>query len=376
MPQSRKIRPMGSVAARTKALAHVRALAADRQRAARAKVLEMLRRSGEGEAAALTLDVLLARVRQEATVTLNFHPDRLGADDRSVAECLLAEGRYRGQFETGITSGSRTAYPGGERDCWEQQLFGGAYQTAGVRPEDRPKYGALNLMQHADGGSPRFGSCYFELRAPMTARCTLTWGDSHEGPEHVGTVEVLEPLLGALLERVEAIGDALGVAGTDVRSLVRTLSALERRERHEPPRGGQGRALDAYIEAQVHGDSELPRDVEALVIDPSFDGTSTGDVLHQLCARYGIAVHRHPGFVLALEDVPRDFRGPRMVPLAERVDRSFALVRGRLDAATVGRAAQSLQREPETWRDCGTFEECLQQMKQLWHCLVHAGREG
>jgi hypothetical protein len=34
-------------------------------------------------------------------------------------------------------------------------------------------------MRHSDGGSPRFGSCYFVLRQHMTERCTLTWGDSH-----------------------------------------------------------------------------------------------------------------------------------------------------------------------------------------------------
>jgi hypothetical protein len=367
---------MGSVVARTKALSHVRARAVDAQGSAREKLLAILARSGEHEAANVTLGGLLTHLRDEATVTLNFHPDRLLASGRSVAEGLLAEGRYRGQFETGISNGSRTAFSGGERDGWEEKLFGGAYQQEGVRPEERPKYGALNLMQHADGGSPRFGSCYFELRRHMTARCTVTWGDSHQGPEHLGTIDALEPVLAALLESAETKREALGVSEMDVRSLLRALSAIERRDRHEAPRGVQGRALDTYIEAQVHGDIELSTDVDALVIDPSFDGTPTGEALGELCARHGIALHRHRGFVLAPEDVPGDFRGPRMGPLAERVDRSFGEGRGRLDAATVGRAAQALQREPETWRDWGTFEETLQHIKQLWHVLVQFGRAG
>ena len=40
-----------------------------------------------------------------ARITVNFHPDRLVADGRAVADCLAADGVYRSQFETG----SRTA---------------------------------------------------------------------------------------------------------------------------------------------------------------------------------------------------------------------------------------------------------------------------
>jgi hypothetical protein len=53
-------------------------------------------------------DGLLDRV----AVTVNFHPDRLLADGRTVAEHLAAEGVYRSQFETGISNGGLTAYPG------------------------------------------------------------------------------------------------------------------------------------------------------------------------------------------------------------------------------------------------------------------------
>jgi len=364
---------MASGLAQTRALAHVRTRAEGVRSRARETMTRILARSTEPEAA---IDAVLARLRMHAMVTLNFHPDRLLASGRTVAEGLLHEGRYRSQFVTGVTNGSRTAFAGGARDGWEHQLFGGAYQKEGVAFHERPTYGALNLMQHADGGSPRFGSCHFALRAHMTARCTLTWGDSHEGPEHVGTIDTFDDVLAVLLENVDTKQEALGVAGLTVASLLRTLSALERRAANEAPRGAQGRALDAYIEAQVHGEIDLAADVDALVIDPSFDGTLTGAALTELCTRYGIALHRHRGFVLATKDVPDDFRGPRMVPLAERVDRSFAAVHGQLDAATIGRAAQSLQREPETWSDWGTFEESLQHLKQLWHVLVQFGQCG
>jgi hypothetical protein len=65
-------------------------------------------------------------VRQHARIVLHFHPDRFGGKPTNVAESLLIEGVYRNQFETGISSGSPTAFPGGERDNWKRTLFGGA----------------------------------------------------------------------------------------------------------------------------------------------------------------------------------------------------------------------------------------------------------
>ena len=98
---------------------------------------------------------VLAAVR-EAAVTLNFHPGRLLADGRTVAEALLEEGVYRSQFETRISGGGLTAYPGGDRDRWEHDLFGGAYH--GAPAAERPRYGGLNLLRHRNGACPGCGS--------------------------------------------------------------------------------------------------------------------------------------------------------------------------------------------------------------------------
>lgn len=344
--------------AQTYAISRLRERAQAARASARAQIATILARTGEP---ASTLDALVLRLRKDARATINFHPDRLLEGGFTVAEKLLQQGHYRNQFETGITSGSRTAYQGGARDGWERSLFGGAYQMWGVRPEERPKYGALNVMQHLDGGSPRFGSCFFVLRAHMSERCTLTWGDSHEAPVHVGTIDVLEPLVAPLLQSVEAKGDALGVPTNDVRALLTFLASPQ-------PRGIVARALDSYIEAQVHADIDLTTDVEALVIDPAFEGTATGERLHECAARFAIALRCHPGFVLAVRDVPDDFRGPRMVPLARRI-----AMGDQLDASVLGYAAASLHREPEIWKDWGTVDEALQHIKQLWHVLVRFG---
>lgn len=345
------------------ALAHHGARSDAASRTARTTIEAILARS---TGARITADDLVARIRARARVTLSFHPDRMRPDGVTVVEGLLRDGVYRSQFETGVTNGSPTAFLGGERDIWERSLFGGAYQDPSVSFAERPKYGSFDVMGHADGGSPRFGSCYVELRREVWERCSLTWGDSHEGPEHVGTTTALDPIVAALLDAIETKGEALGVSGLDVARLVARLE--ERRDDAQ-----NGRALDAYVEAQVHGRLELRRDVAALVIDPSFDGTEVGDRLREVASTYGFALRRHDGFVLAPNEVPDDFRGARMVPLAARIMR-FATAPDHFDVSALGRAAASLHRDPESWTDWGTPAETWQHIKQLWHVLVRFGR--
>jgi hypothetical protein len=105
---------------------------------------------------------------RDAAVTLNFHPDRLLADGRRVDEALLEEGVYRSQFETRISGGGQTAHPGGDRDRWERELFGGAYD--GAPAAERPRYGGLNLLRNRNGACPGFGSCHLRRSPASTTR--------------------------------------------------------------------------------------------------------------------------------------------------------------------------------------------------------------
>lgn len=352
--------------AEERAVAHVARRAAGRSHEARSTIARVLARHGQPERQGRVIVEALAK---HARVTLNFHPDRLRRDGLTVAEGLRRDGSYRSQFDTGVTNGSPTAFPGGERDRWEEQLFGSAYHGGQGGPtHERPKYGSFNVMSHSDGGSPRFGSCYFELAPSVLPRCTFTWGDSHAGPEHVGTIEHFDGVLAAWLEAIDENGAALGVSDLDVATLLGRLPRAEDPSR--PPTSPRpGRALDDYIEAQIHGPIDLARDVEALVIDPAFDGTETGEHLVVLAANYRIALRRHTGFRLRPDEVPSDFRGPRMRPLAERISGATEL-----DAVTLGRAARSLILEPTTWQDWATAAETWQHIKQLWHILVRFGR--
>lgn len=349
--------------AQRRALEHHDAHAEEARPIASEKIEQLLGEHGAGMQRVDFLERVVARAR----VTLSFHPDRLRSDGVSVVEGLLHGARYASQFETGVTNGSPTAFVGGERDAWEATLFGGAYQEPGTELRERPKYGAFDLVGHDDGGSPRFGSCHLVTKRAVWERCTLTWGDSHEGPEHVGSVRVPEPIVAAMLDAVATTGSALGLEGLDVPRAIARFSAVPSKDL------AIGRALDAYIEAQVHGDLELGRDFDALVIDPSFVGTATGAQLEELAKRSGIALRCHAGFVLSPLEVPGDFRGPRMIPLARRV-MAFASRPDRFDVAAIGRAAASLQREPERWADWGAPAETWQHLKQLWHVLVRYGR--
>lgn len=344
-------------AAQRSALAHVTALA-DKGRAL------ALERLGDVP----DLDTLLANVRAHGRVTLNFHPDRLLADGRTVAESMAADGRYRGQFETGISNGSRTAFPGGDRDRWEETLFGAAYHGPGALPAERPLYGGLNLLDHPDGASPRFGSCHVRLRPEVSARCTFTVGDSHLGPADVGTLDAFECVLAGLVDSARETGATLGRAGVDPLAALRALSG---RVALVTP----GRALDDYIEAQVHGPLDLAADAEAIVLDPSFRGTPTGDLLAALADRCGIALEWHAGFCLHLDPIGPDFRGPRVPAFAAVVLERFPPRQSIyfMDAESIGRAAASVVRDPGAWADWGTQDEVLQLVKYLWHTLVHDG---
>ena len=289
-----------------------------------------------------------------ARITVSFHPDRLLADGRSVADHLAAEGRYRSQFETGISGGGLTAHPGGDRDRWEHRMFGGAYAGAVV---DRPVYGGLDLAGHVDGASPRFGSCYLLLDASVLVRATFSHGDSATEPTVVGTADTFGAIWAALLDQVARTGTALGVAAAGPRQWAAALAA---------PRTAAGRALDDYVEAQVHGGLDLGADVTAVVADPSFRGTRTAASL----ASWAPRLEWHPGFVLGAGEFPAGMRGPAAPRLAAHLAGVYGT--DHLDAALIGRAA-AVVTEPGRWAAYGTAAEVLQQLKYLWHILVRFG---
>ena len=285
-----------------------------------------------------------------APITVNFHPDRLLADGRTVAEHLAAEGVYRSQFETRISNGGLMPYAGSDRDRWEQRMFPGVYTEAA----GRPVYGALNLAGHPDGGSPRFGSCHLVLGPAALPRATFSHGDSYTEPRVFGTAATFGAVWAALLDEVARTGRALNLPASSPAAWVAALAQ---------PRTLPGRAMDDYVEAQVHGGLTLATDVTAVVADPSFRGTPVEAQLRSL----GPELRWAPGFVLAAADYPADLRGPEVPPLAAAVAARYG--RQVIDAELVGRAT----REPAAWASFGDPAEVLQLLKYVWHILVLRG---
>jgi uncharacterized protein DUF3626 len=281
-----------------------------------------------------------------AAITVSFHPDRLLADDRTVAEHLAAEGVYRSRFETGISNGGLGDY----RARWEQRMFAGAYTAVA----GRPVYGGLNLPGYPDGASPRFGSCHLVLRPAVSWRATFSHGDSVTEPTVVGTAGTFGAVWDALLAGVAGTGRALGLAADTPAQWVAALGA---------PRTGPGRTLDDYVEAQIHGGLTLSGDVTAVVVDPSFRGTP----VEPLLASLGPPLRWSPGFRLAASAFPADLRGPQVPPLARSLGEPV------IDAAVVGRAARSVVRDPAAWAAFGDPAEVLQLLKYVWHILVLLG---
>lgn len=258
-------------------------------------------------------------------ITVHFHPDRVTAG-ATVLEHLARDGNYRTQFETRTSNGGLTAHLGGDRTRWEHAMFAGFYDDA--RAEDRPRYGALNHRRRCVGAAPRFGSAHLRLAEQVLDRATFCFPDS-----------VFEPT-------------RLATAGRfDLWDEVAAFDAMPWDDLREATAGG---LLDDYVEAHVHGGLVLGRDVEALVLDPAYRGTTVEKHARQL----GVAVEWHDGFrahvdVLAAHP---DFRGPEYLRLAERV-----AVYGWLDPAILGRARASGRYDSEA-------------LKRVWHYLARFGR--
>jgi hypothetical protein len=326
-------------------------------------------------------DQAMKSIRAHARVAVHFHPDRFGLKPITVAESLLIEGLYQNQFETGLSSGGRSAFPGGDRDRWERDLFGGAYHTPGVTAAERPKYGALMLVPHPDGPTPRFGSCYFVLRQSVSKRCSFTFSGS-EKPQAImrmGTIEKMLSVMAALLREVANgegakvpwppfVASTLGIKSLTIPQLLGILCRDLSLFPAEPSRKEPGRVLDSCVEAQIHGPIDLRFDIERLIIDPSFDKTPTGETLAKISQKYEIPIQYHCGFRLPVHAVPDNFRGPAMPRLARRISAN-----GLVDAAVIGAAEATLYCKPETWQDWGSYDEALQHLKQLWHVVVHYG---
>ncbi len=353
----------------TNALSFIENIAIQQKKKALTYILSELKKEGLGS---FIWEQFHKTLYEKVKVCLHFHPERLCNKGFSVAEGLLADGIYKNQFETGISSGSPTAFPGGARDQWEKEIFDGAYHMKGSNFANRPKYGALRLMHYPDGPSPRFGSSYFILNSKVSHRSSYTFGGSQEKEkmERSGTLKHWEPVMAALLLELKKSGNILGIKppiqASELIKLLTNRLNNSTVDFLESPLGG---TLDSFVEAQIHGSISLKEDVEQLIIDPSLKSTLTESVLKSLCTKYDIQMAYHPGFVLPVNKVPKEFRGYAIKPLAEYIAKN-----GIITAAIIGEASNEFYLEPELWTRFGSYKEVLTSFRRIWHVLVENGK--
>jgi hypothetical protein len=309
-------------------------------------------------------------IKKCAQVGIHFHPDRPDKSLKPTIENLFEQGIYKNQFETHISSGGLSGYKGGERDKWEKYLFGSAYNKPNVKNNERPKYGALDLMRYPDGPSPRFGSCYFLLYPEVSQRCTFTYMGSHLKPRERGTLEEFDFILMRLLCDTFHYNNTLGEQNISVRNLLNHFNENLKIPIDDLSDKEAKRNLNHCIEAQIHGSISLKDDVKIFVADPSFLKTSIGDVIIKTCEKYSIKLLWHMGFAMKADDVPDDFRGNKMPELAKRI-----AVDNSINAHTLGLAAMDLYTHPEEWENWGSKNAVIQEIKLMWHILVKYGKK-
>ena len=290
-----------------KVLAHMRSTIGARSAESHAAALARVTALGYTEA---DYARLIEYLRNDAPVIIAFHPDKkltrttavYGAAhaelpdyrvpvDRASAvlvDALLADTHYRNQFETGLTSGSPSAYPGGSRDTWERGLFDGLYQEGPFTPHERPKYGSLNASNDPGAtATASYGSSYFVLTDEARRRATFTAGDSSgiswgSMKQGMGMVDAFEALLANPQLNDEQLRAMIRVAKGEVPSLP---------SRHP------------YVEAQIHGPVELAKDVKEIVGHARFLGTPVEAKLRELARKTGVPIRWQDGTKLV--DDPR-----------------------------------------------------------------------
>lgn len=161
-------------------------------------------------------------------INIHFQPD-LPYNNTTVIQSLALTRQYHSQFKTGISNGGLLATSG--RVQWEDDLFGNFYPTTSINTEldiERPKYGASNITNDIYGAAPRFGSCYFRLRADdLSLIFCFPGAGGLYSVVAVGTTEHCE------------------------------LDKLAFRTYMDDP-------LDWCVEAHVHGPLLIPHDIDAL----------------------------------------------------------------------------------------------------------------
>lgn len=311
------------------------------------------------------IKALQKNIKNKARIAIHFHPYRIGKNGKTVLELLAKSGKYQNQFETKTSNGSLTAYRGGERDVWENLLFGQIFKQQKVPDSLRPKYGSLALTGHPDGPSPRFGSCYFLTKSELTHFASFTYLDSYKNPPEKGTINTFEEILACFLLECFERDHALGEHQIRPDELVKRINQYLNQECPMIQEKTLSKNLDHYIEAQIHTEISLSKDIDYLVADTAYRHTPYENLFHQISEAYSIALIWNKGRELAIKDIPNNFRGPQIPSIAKAITSE-----NKINAYTLALAERKYKEEIG---DEKALQDANQQLKYLWHTLVKYG---
>lgn len=209
---------------------------------------------------------------RRAPIHVRFNPE-------GVPELLEQQPLWLTRFDTGRTNGNANVV---SRHGPEGRLFGLDHDAPAAL---RPKYGYLNLTNAQAGQAYSFGECVWILKHSVKARSTLCYGDSGRAWPH--SMAAFED---DKLDHV--IKDLIKIA----RNPAVLAVATGERESGEWGPATQGAP---WLEVQIHGELDLRRDVEALVIPAKIAQTDTGRLLAEAARKHGVDVRLAPAQGLA-----------------------------------------------------------------------------
>eukprot|EP00928_Gymnodinium_smaydae_P011793 TRINITY_DN14316_c0_g5_i1.p1 TRINITY_DN14316_c0_g5~~TRINITY_DN14316_c0_g5_i1.p1 ORF type:complete len:566 (-),score=150.77 TRINITY_DN14316_c0_g5_i1:7-1704(-) len=187
-----------------------------------------------------------------------------------VGQFFESDTHYRNQFETKTSNGLLST---GTRKSWEHDLFGGCYDDA--KPFERPKYGVLDVMNDHRGVlcARQYGDSYMHLK---NVRLRATFAPEDSGGIEGNRLAVLDNYAHVLME----------YSDTELQEVARVANAPE----GSPDRIGDSDKLEYYNykEAQFHGEVDLSKHVQRLVVHPRHrvDGMAE-DRIRAICEKHG-----------------------------------------------------------------------------------------
>lgn len=305
-------------------------------------------------------------IKKKARIAIHFHPYRIGKNSKTAIESMIEVGQYNSQFETEISNGSLTAFKGGERDIWENLLFGQIYKENEIPNPLRPKYGSLRLISHSNGPSPRFGSCYFLMKPELSKYATFTYLDSYMNPKEKGTINFFEEMLACLLSECFERDYVIGENEIRPSGLVKKINQDLNQDYTFISKKRASKNLDHYIEAQIHTEISLKNDIDYLIADSAYRFTEYENLFKKVCELYSIILIWNKVHELEINDIPENFRGSEMPIIAKEI-----AINNKINAYVLGLAEKRYKEEIE---EEAVRQDKNQKLKYLWHTLIKYGK--